>query len=94
MFLTFTGLEIGSKVAEMHTTTLLEPTFALRRVLPEDLRLDVAFFGALHPSPEPLLHEALRARAEWRSISKAFESTRVDFFVVFLSPFGSFWRCR
>lgn len=39
----------------VHTTTLLEPVFALREVVPEDISMDMALFGATHPDAETLL---------------------------------------
>eukprot|EP00930_Biecheleria_cincta_P050555 TRINITY_DN35742_c0_g1_i1.p1 TRINITY_DN35742_c0_g1~~TRINITY_DN35742_c0_g1_i1.p1 ORF type:complete len:703 (-),score=112.67 TRINITY_DN35742_c0_g1_i1:49-2097(-) len=41
----------------VHTTTLLEPMWALRRILPEDHNLVFALFGATHPPPDRLVQE-------------------------------------
>ena len=41
----------------VHTTTLLEPMFALKKILPEEMQLEFMLFGATHPPSEKLLHE-------------------------------------
>ncbi|CAE7345055.1 unnamed protein product, partial [Symbiodinium microadriaticum] len=49
--------KLGFAAFGVHTTTLLEPMFALKNVLPESMHFEFTLFGATHPPSEKLTAE-------------------------------------